>query len=382
MARSIELLSVFVASPSDVDTERKAVKRVIEELNLSLAPGRNQRLDLIGWETHVRPAISTDPQQAINDQLPDNHDFIIAIFWTRLGTPTPRAASGTLEEIERAIARRERDPDSVELMLYFKDDGVPLSDLDTVEYQRVKDFKASLAERGILYKKFLGGDFEGILRIDIARALSQRATSTPSQISQRSGSDADGTQLESTPASSDEDAGYEDLILEASADLEQAAAAMERIATLTDLATSNFESRSSGLGHPSTRRDSLDGMAADLQLYSESLSQESGQLAFYQERALSALAKSILLAVEDNAVTRADTAELKERMIQNRNNNQKFDETLAGTQAVLASLPRITRSLNIAKRGAVGAIESLRSKLQSALRIQESILTKLETIER
>lgn len=34
-------------------------------------------------------------------QLVDKCDMAVGVFWTRLGTPTDLAASGTVEEIER-----------------------------------------------------------------------------------------------------------------------------------------------------------------------------------------------------------------------------------------------------------------------------------------
>jgi hypothetical protein len=47
--------------------------------------------------------------------LIDSTDILVAIFWSRIGTPTATAESGTVEEIQRAIARGKK------VMIYFSD---------------------------------------------------------------------------------------------------------------------------------------------------------------------------------------------------------------------------------------------------------------------
>lgn len=71
--------------------------RVVAELNRGIADERGLVVELIRWETHVRPVIGTDAQDVINRQI-GVPDVFIGIFWKRLGTPTPRAPSGTAEE--------------------------------------------------------------------------------------------------------------------------------------------------------------------------------------------------------------------------------------------------------------------------------------------
>lgn len=44
-----------------------------------------------------------DPQLIINNSIIKNADMVIALFGSRLGTPTARATSGTIEEIEEMI---------------------------------------------------------------------------------------------------------------------------------------------------------------------------------------------------------------------------------------------------------------------------------------
>jgi len=61
-------IQVFVASPGDVELERDAVAKVVNELNYALAiiaPEKNTSLELKQWKTHVHPDMGR-PQGVIN----------------------------------------------------------------------------------------------------------------------------------------------------------------------------------------------------------------------------------------------------------------------------------------------------------------------------
>ena len=47
--------------------------------------------------------MGSDPQQIINSQVSDEYDIFIGILWTRFGTPTERAGSGTEEEFSWSL---------------------------------------------------------------------------------------------------------------------------------------------------------------------------------------------------------------------------------------------------------------------------------------
>ncbi len=330
-------------------------------------------LDLIRWETHVRPGIANDPQEAINNQIGNACDIIVGIFWGRIGTPTPRAGSGTLEELEKAIARWESDNNSVEVMIYFKDDGISPSQSDPDQLRQLASFRASLPERGVLYKQVTGKEFESLLRIDLARAVTNKFGQKAPLRSQPP------TSLPFVPPFSDpgstdidQDDGIEELLSQSSADLEQAAAIIARINSLTDEATASFVKHNPEL-EGLKRRDAIDGIAAGLQSFSERLVQETGQLGFYQERAFGALARSILMASEDDALGQNTAAVLLPKIVESAATLTQFSTALHGTRLILSKMPRLTRSLNIAKRNAGNAIDLLLSKLEAALRMHESI---------
>lgn len=102
MPRNETVIGVFVASPSDVSEERKALESVVHELNKTWSKNLNLRLDLIKWETDIYPGFGEYSQDVINEQVNDEYDVFVAIFWGRSGTPTKIAESGTIEEFNRA----------------------------------------------------------------------------------------------------------------------------------------------------------------------------------------------------------------------------------------------------------------------------------------
>lgn len=172
MAHKVTHLRVFVASPSDVQEERDAVEGVVSEVNRNLARSLGLQLDLVRWETDVTPGFGKDPQDVINKQINDNYDIFIGIIWSRIGTPTPRAGSGTLEEFERAYARHRGDSESIDLLIYFKESPVLVSSIDPEQLTKINAFRASLGEKGGVYWTFDGSrDFETTLRAHLSMVI-------------------------------------------------------------------------------------------------------------------------------------------------------------------------------------------------------------------
>ncbi|MYH02090.1 MAG: hypothetical protein F4142_05850 [Nitrospira sp. SB0675_bin_23] len=75
-------------------------------------------------------------------------------MWTRFGTPTPRAGSGTEEEFLRAYDRYKEDQNSIEIMFYFKTTPVSPVDLDLDQLGAISKFRTKLKDLGGLYREF------------------------------------------------------------------------------------------------------------------------------------------------------------------------------------------------------------------------------------
>ena len=155
--------NVMIASPGDVPRERAIARDVLLEWNAINAADRKIILLPIGWDTHSAPSMADRPQAVINSQVLEHCDLLIAIFWTRLGTPTGEFASGTVEEIERHIASGKS------AMIYFSSEPVVLDSIDQNQYAELVKFRDSLKDRGLI--SFFND--ASTFRSDLLRNLSQ-----------------------------------------------------------------------------------------------------------------------------------------------------------------------------------------------------------------
>lgn len=137
MAYDGRVYRILIASPSDVEEEREIAVRVIQEWNDLHSYSRKVILLPLRWETHTAPEYGTRPQEVINRAIVDHCDLLVGIFWTRIGTPTGDAESGTLEEIDRVGEAGKP------IMLYFSKVGIDPDRIDLDQVGRLKDFKES-----------------------------------------------------------------------------------------------------------------------------------------------------------------------------------------------------------------------------------------------
>ena len=75
-------------------------------------------------------------------------------MWTRFGTPTGRAGSGTEEEFNRVFEQWEKDENSVSILLYFKEAMVDPSSLDLAQLAAVRAFQDRVKAMGGLIGHF------------------------------------------------------------------------------------------------------------------------------------------------------------------------------------------------------------------------------------
>lgn len=147
---SIRNLRLFLASPGGVEAERKAIRRLAEELSV---PFRRHgwQIEVLGWED--RGPASGRAQERINVDV-DRCDIFLGIIWDRWGTPTGKHSSGFAEEWDRARQRWE-SKGSPELWLCFKNvDEKRLRD-DAAQLLKVDRFRESVERDEIaFYKQF------------------------------------------------------------------------------------------------------------------------------------------------------------------------------------------------------------------------------------
>jgi ubiquinone/menaquinone biosynthesis C-methylase UbiE len=150
-------ITVFVSSPSDVETERKLLDEVVEEINQTIGEKSSFLLKLFKWEEDVVPQIAQRPQGVIDSQMPD-YDLYLGIFSTRFGTPTDSYGSGTEQEFRTALDRFNREGKPW-ISFYFNNGPVQLRTREEREqYNKVCDFREELERQGVVgsYKEIRG----------------------------------------------------------------------------------------------------------------------------------------------------------------------------------------------------------------------------------
>ncbi|NEO66807.1 MAG: hypothetical protein F6J98_43140 [Moorea sp. SIO4G2] len=161
----LELVKIFLASPSDVRMERDYVEKVVEEINRTTALSKGVRLEVVRSEKNAYPSFGQGGQAALNSQISNNvllmedYELFVGIMWNRLGTPTPRAESGTVEEYERAIAAFESNgkPD---IWFYFREAAAQLNSESELEQRlKVLAFKKEVQGRALTHDYEKPSDF-------------------------------------------------------------------------------------------------------------------------------------------------------------------------------------------------------------------------------
>ncbi len=101
MSSKFTQYKIVISSPDDIKEEHKVISEVIEFWNITSSEDYGATIEPVSWRTHATSEIGDRPQAIINKQLElKDCDILVAIFWTRVGTPTGKAESGTIEEIE------------------------------------------------------------------------------------------------------------------------------------------------------------------------------------------------------------------------------------------------------------------------------------------
>ena len=392
MARQEIIISVFVASPSDVKDERGILEDVISEQNKAWARNLGIRLELVNWETHAYPGFGEDPQAVINEQMPQDFDLFIGLLWHRIGTPTGRADSGTIEEFQRAKERHDADPKSVKLMVYFKDAPVPVppSQLDFSQLDSVATFRSTLGEQGGLYWTFQSGDdFERLVRLHLARFVQN----WNSQTNQSQSGSVTLAQEEDPPldghldSDEEDEPGLLDLVDQFEDDFVGLTEITERIGDTTGelgkkirSRTSEIENLAGSTNSPSRKvvRRLTANVAFDMDQYVLRMEAEIPHFSQLLNSGTDTLSRLVVLFTEFNA-DHESTTQIEDSLvhIQNLLSSMKFaKKSLTGFKDSVGSIPRMTTTLNRSKRAMAKVIQQLIDELHSA----ESITQEAEAL--
>lgn len=366
MPRHSTVLQVFVASPADVAEERAVLDAVVAELNRTWSRSLSLTFEVLKWETNTRPGFDHDPQAVINSQLPNDYDVFLGILWSRLGTPTGRATSGTVEEFERAYERFRSTGSVPEIMLYFKDAPIAPSKLDGGQLSALLAFKASLATRGGLYSTFedISG-FETSLRAHLS-AIAQKFASGGAQkgdfVSAEKGAPA------YSDATDDVDFGlldYLDIYESRSRDMTLALNSInEATVKVGEQLTHRKSDLPDGRVNPQAARRFIKRTSEDMLHYAEALENQVTVLSKARQDALSALSSAVAL-MADFPGDVEQLRDLRTTLYGTIGSASTAREALTEMRDATSSLPRISKDLNKAKRAVAENINKFLAEIES-----------------
>ena len=179
----VEELKIFLASPSDVAKERSYVQDVIDEINGTIAPSKGVFLRVVSSKDTF-PGYDQDGQSVLNKQIGTmkEYEIFLGIMWSRVGTPTPRAESGTIEEFKRAVRANNRH-DKPLIWFYFRQSATQLNTEEELEQRRkVVIFKKEIQWKALTHDYKNPSNFRDLFRKNISLWLNKlpNKTSRPS----------------------------------------------------------------------------------------------------------------------------------------------------------------------------------------------------------
>jgi len=141
----ITLVKLTLCGPADVAPEITAAQDIIYDWNRQHGESNGFWVKHQHWSTDSFPALGDRGQGIINRQLIADSDIVVAIFWSRFGTPTGVANSGTEEEIRRGHLLGKK------ILVYFSNiEPLPPS-ADTQQLNRLWEFRQELRTMGLCW---------------------------------------------------------------------------------------------------------------------------------------------------------------------------------------------------------------------------------------
>jgi len=386
--KTVTILRVFIASPRDVAEERKALESIITELNL-MWKTKEIRLELIMWETHAAPGFSSDAQAVINEQIADDYDIFVGVLWTRFGTPTPRADSGTEEEFERAYARWKQTPDAARLMLYFKNAPIPPDEIDLEQLKRVRDFRKGIEGKGGLYRQYTNTEeFRHLLRLHINEQVDQWGkswgTSKPAVIRVSDEFTVKESAEVSMMTVEEDEEGLLDVLERFENDFGRLGEVVAEIGKATAELGEKTKERTKELesvqGDPGSKRAafkrSINRSAEDMSYFVSRMKPANQLIAEHLSNGLDAYGRvaSLLLDFGRNEQTLAQLRQMRESANKLKESIVYNLKSIGELRNAIANIPRATTQLNRAKRESLHVLDSYTATTGPAI----NLITEIE----
>ena len=178
MFKMMPVCRLMISCPSDVKTEVEIIQKVVDNINNSIGMSMDIFVKTLHWSKNVIPKAGDPPQSIINKQLVDKADAVIAIFGNKIGAPTQKYDSGTIEEIEEMIKQRKQ------VFVYFSEKPVKLSEINTDAVAQIKKFKETYKDRGIYVEYESDEEFSEIVSRNLTSYLTEQIANEANRINE------------------------------------------------------------------------------------------------------------------------------------------------------------------------------------------------------
>ena len=277
-------------------------------------------------------------------------------------------------------------------MMYFKDEPVPPSQLDLDQLAKVSRFRESLGEEGGLYWKFDSlNHFEQLVRIHLTRQV-QAWNAQTRQLPQATQEVVPAQYTEEVPDTEieEDDFGLLDYAEILEEQFKELKGITERITKSTEELGTKMVERTAEIqalprdsqGNANLRdaRRLIARAAADMEQFSSKMDIELPLYSGALNSGMTALTRFITLSADMTAGDDAmqSTQEGLGSMIKLRASFANSGQSIRNLQETIATLPRMTRELNQAKRKAVSVLDKLLNEFQ----IGGTLIQEAETATR
>ncbi len=165
MSGKINLLHLTLCGPGDVQKEINIAREVITDWNTQHGDGLALFVKHQHWKTDAYPDASDRAQGVINGQLIDSADILVAIFWTRFGSPTGISDSGTEEEIRRGIDLKKQ------VAVYFSELEPLPAGTDSVQLRRLNSFREEMRPKSLCWSFHRRQEFRELFATHLAKIV-------------------------------------------------------------------------------------------------------------------------------------------------------------------------------------------------------------------
>jgi hypothetical protein len=370
-----KIVRVFVASPKDVEEERILLEEIIQELNQTWSKQLSLQLRLVKWETDTYPDIGRTAQTVINNQIEDNYDIFIGIFWKRFGTSTGKSGSGTENEFNRAYEKFKRNPKEISILFYFKKSPIPFDDIDPIQISKIKNFRKSLGAKGTFYWEYNNiQDFEKYTRVHISKHAQEWAKKTD-EFDDKKDIENEPKSTLPVPENDQEEEGLIDLIEKVNAQNTIFTESMERMTAAINDLRNKMQERIEEIDkyNTSSKQPNLSQVKAIVSRTVINLNQFSTRMktevVIFSESYSEVIDNYTKMIEVLNEFDNAEADDINERASELESMLQTINDAKINTEAfrnTLLTWPKLASILNRARRNTVETLSSFLDELSNA----------------